>query len=113
MLPAFNEKYSLFNSAVFTGILWGAWHFGKIISYGILGYILFIVLITEFSIVMAWVYLKFNANMMCMVSFHLGINTASIFLLTGREGIMFYVTACVISAFVCFVFAFTSKKKIL
>lgn len=112
MLPAFNKKYSLFNSAVFTGILWGAWHFGKLMSYGILGYILFIVLITEFSIVMAWIYLKSNANMMCMVSFHLGINIASMFLLTGREGIMFYITACIISAFVCFVFVFTSRKKI-
>lgn len=112
MLPAFNEKYSLFISAVFTGILWGAWHFGKIISYGILGYIMFIVLITEFSIVMAWIYLKFNANMMCMVSFHLGINTAAIFLLTGREGIMFYITASIISAFVCVALVITNKKKL-
>lgn len=111
MLPAFNKKYFLFSSAVFTGILWGAWHFGKLMSYGILGYILFIVLITEFSIVMAWIYLKSNANMICMVFFHLGINTASIFLLTGREGIMFYTTACIISAFVCLVLVFTNKKK--
>lgn len=112
VLPAFTKKYSLFSSAVFTGILWGAWHFGKLMSYGILGYILFIVLITEFSIVMAWIYLKSNANMMCMVSFHLGINTASIFFLTGREGIMFYITACTISAFVCFILVLTSKKKL-
>lgn len=111
LLPSFNKKYSLFSSAVFTGVLWGAWHFGKLMSYGILGYAFFILLITEFSVIMAWIYLKSNANMICMVSFHLGINTASILLLTGREGFMFYTVACTISALVCLVLVLTDKKK--
>ena len=53
MLPSFNRKYSLFSSAVFTGILWGVWHLGKLASFGILGYLLFIILITEFSVIMS------------------------------------------------------------
>lgn len=53
MQPSFNRKYSLFSSAVFTGVLWGAWHFGKLVSCGVLAYLLFILLVTEFSVIMA------------------------------------------------------------
>lgn len=112
MLPAFNRKYSLLKSAVFTGILWGAWHVGKLASYGALGYILFILLITEFSIIMAWIYLKSKANMICMVTFHLGINATSVLLLTEREGIMFYTTACAVSALICLIFIFTDRENL-
>ncbi len=53
MQPSFNRKYSLFSSAVFTGVLWGAWHFGILVSCGVLAYLLFILLVTEFSVIMA------------------------------------------------------------
>jgi membrane protease YdiL (CAAX protease family) len=111
MQPSFNRKYSLFSSAVFTGILWGAWHFGKLASYGILGYLLFILLITEFSVMMAWIYSKSNRNMICMVLFHLGVNISSILLLTGREGIMFYTVACTISTLICLVLVLADREK--
>ena len=110
MLPSFNKKYSLLMSGIFTGILWGAWHFGKIASFGFLAYVLFIVLITEFSVIMTWIYKKSDRNMTCMVFFHLGINTASILLLTGREGVLFYTVACVISAIICLLLVLTDKK---
>lgn len=111
MQPFFNRNYSLFSSAVFTGILWGAWHFGKLASYGILGYLLFILLITEFSVIMAWIYSKSNGNMTCMVLFHLGVNISSILLLTGREGIMFYTIACTISALICLALVLVDWEK--
>lgn len=111
MQPSFNRKYSLFSSAVFTGVLWGAWHFGKLASYGILGYLLFILLTTEFSVMMAWIYSKANRNMICMVLFHLGINISSIFLLTGREGVLFYTVACTISTLICLVLVLADRKK--
>jgi membrane protease YdiL (CAAX protease family) len=111
MLPSFNRKYSLLNSAVFTGILWGAWHFFKLAAYGILGYLLFILLITEFSLMMAWIYSKSNRNMICMVLFHLGVNASSMLLLTGREGIMFYTAACIISTLICLVIVLADRKK--
>lgn len=111
MQPSFNRKYSLFSSAVFTGILWGAWHFGKLASFGILGYLLFILLITEFSVMMAWIYSKSNSNMICMVLFHLGVNISSLLLLTGREGIMFYTVACTISTIICLVLVLADREK--
>ena len=109
MLPSFNRKYSLFSSAVFTGILWGAWHFGKLTSYGILGYLLFILLITEFSVIMTWIYSKSNKNMICMILFHFGVNVTSMLLLTGREGIMFYTIACTISTLICLVLVLADR----
>lgn len=111
MLPSFNRKYSLFSSAVFTGILWGAWHFFKLAAYGIMGYLLFILLISEFTLMMAWIYSRTNRNMLCMVLFHLGVNTSSLFLLTGREGIMFYSVACIISTLICLVIVLADRKK--
>lgn len=110
MQPLFNRRYSIFNSGVFTGVLWGIWHFGKLVSHGVLGYLLFIVLITKFSVIMAWIYLKSNGNMICMVMFHLGVNLSSLFLLTEREGILFYTVACIISTLICLVMVFTDKK---
>lgn len=111
MLPYFNRKYSLLNSAIFTGILWGAWHFFKLAAYGFLGYLLFILLITEFSLMMAWIYSRSNRNMICMVLFHLGVNASSMLLLTGREGIMFYTAACIISTLICLVIVISDRKK--
>jgi CAAX amino terminal protease family. len=111
MLPSFNRKYSLFSSAIFTGILWGAWHFFKLTSYGFLGYLLFILFIAELSVIMAWIYSKSNTNIICMVFFHLGVNTSSILFLTEREGIMFYTVACVISSLICMVIILADRGK--
>jgi membrane protease YdiL (CAAX protease family) len=111
MLPSFNRKYSLFSSAIFTGILWGTWHFFKLTSYGFLGYLLFILFITELSLIMVWIYSKSCRNMKCMVLFHLGVNTSSVLLLTKREGIMFYTVACVISALICMVIILADRKN--
>lgn len=111
MQPSFNRKYPLFSSATFTGILWGIWHFGKIASFGILGYLLFILLITEFSVIMAWIYSKSNRNMICMVAFHFGVNISSLLLLTGREGIMFYTVAIAVSTPVCLMLVLADRKK--
>jgi len=113
MLPSFNKKYSLIISSIFTGVLWGAWHIGKLSAYGIIGYLLFIILIIEFSVIMAWIYSRSNKNIMNMVFFHLGINVSSIIILTNREGIMFYLVASTISALLCLTLIFVDRKKLL
>lgn len=111
MLPAYNKKYSLFISAVYTGMLWGTWHFGKISLYGISGYLLFILMITEFSIIMAWIYSKTNKNLVCMMLFHLSINITSMLLLTEREGILFYLVGCTVSAIICMAVFLIDRKE--
>lgn len=101
MLHEYTKKYSLLLSAIFTGLLWGAWHLGKIQINGIVGYLLFILMITEFSIIMAWIYSKTNRNLVCMILFHLSINISSMLILTKRESISFYLISCMISAIIC------------
>lgn len=111
MLRAYNKKYSLIISAVFTGILWGIWHFGKISLYGIGGYLLFILLTTEFSIIMAWIYSKTNNNLVCMILFHLSINIVSVLSLTQREGVLFYLVGGAISAIICMIIILFDRKE--
>lgn len=111
LLPKYHEKYSLLQSAVFTGILWGAWHFGKISSFGILGYLLFILMITGFSIIMSWIYSKTSGNLIAMIFFHLSINTMSIILLTKREGILFYIIGCILSAIISSAIVLNNKNE--
>jgi len=111
MFPAFQKKYSLLTSSVFTGLLWGAWHFGKISLFGIVGYILFVLLIVEFSILMSWIYDNTNKSLFFMVLFHLSINISSILMLTEREGILFYLIGCAIGGILCLVVVLTNKSR--
>jgi CAAX amino terminal protease family. len=101
LLPEFNKKYSLLLSSLFTGLLWGAWHFGKISMYGIEGYFLFILMISEFSVLMSWIYDRTRKNLLLMIVFHLTINVASIIMLNNREGLLFYIFGCILGGILC------------
>ena len=113
LLPEFHKKYSLMSSSLFTGILWGAWHFGKISLYGLLGYLLFVIMIVEFSVLMAFIFKKTNKNMLLMILFHLMINISSIIMLSTREGLAFYIIACVIGAVLCTITIISNKETFL
>lgn len=97
LLPLLSKKYSMFISSLLTGILWGAWHFTKTISYGVISYLLFIPMIAAFGIIMGWIYFRTEHSLTYMITFHLCINVLSGLLLTGRECISFYVTGLIIS----------------
>jgi membrane protease YdiL (CAAX protease family) len=101
MLPAFGQKHSLLLSAVFTGLLWGAWHFTKIVMGGVLAYLLFILLCIEWSVLMAWIFAKTRRSLLPMIAFHFAVNTCSTLLIHEREGIEFYIAAIVISGVLC------------
>jgi len=113
LLPAFQKKHSLLISAIFTGILWGAWHLGKIELYGISGYLLFILLITNFSILMSWIYYKTGRNIIIMIIFHLAINMVSLFMLTNREGVLFYIIASIIGGVFCLAIVLKNREDFL
>ena len=110
LLPQLNKEKSLLASSILTGIFWGAWHFGKISLYGIVGYLLFIILISEFSIIMSWIYANTNKNLFLMIVFHLSINLTSIAVLNKREGVPFYIISCLISAVICLAIVMNNKK---
>jgi membrane protease YdiL (CAAX protease family) len=109
LLPKFAEKHTLFHSAIGVGLLWGVWHCK--FAYGILGFVLFVVLIVCFSILMTWIYMKTNGNLLGMIFFHLGINIGSVTLLQNREGVLFYSLATIICALVCILIVLKNKIK--
>lgn len=56
LFPKFAEKQTVYHSSIGVGLLWGVWHLK--FTYGILGFILFVLLIICFSILMGWIYIK-------------------------------------------------------
>ena len=113
MFPAFNERHSLLSSSIFTGLLWGAWHFGKISLFGIMGYLLFVVLVTEWAVLMAWIFYNTGKSISLMVIFHLTINISSLLVLNEREGLTFYTTGCVLGGILCLIVIMANKNKFL
>ena len=97
LLPIFEEKHSKLTSALYTGLLWGAWHFFKISSIGITGYFLFIPSIIVFSIIMSYIFNKSNRSIVNMSIFHCFINFSTIIMLYERECIQFYIILFIIS----------------
>ena len=97
LLPIFEKKYTPFISSLFVGLLWGAWHFFKISTVGILGYILFIPSIVMYSVLISYIYNKSNKSLLNPIVFHSFINICSILLIYERECIEFYIISFVIS----------------
>ena len=110
LLPMLSEKYSMLISSLLTGVLWGAWHFTKIISYGVVPYLLFIPLIAAFGVIMGWIYFRTKQSLTYMIIFHLCINLVCGLLLTGREGISFYIAGLLISLVVILAIWFVDKE---
>ena len=109
LLPEFAKKHNMFYSTIAVGLLWGAWHCK--FAYGILGFILFVMLIICFSIFMVWVYMKTKGNMICMILFHFGVNIGSVTLLQNREGVLFYALAAIICVLICIPIVLKNKNE--
>ena len=109
MLPVLHKKHNLLISSIITGVLWGVWHFGKIQLFGITGYLLFTLLCVEFTILMAWILIKANRSIIPMIVFHSLINIFSVLFLNEREGIAFYIAACIIGCVLCGIIILTNK----
>jgi membrane protease YdiL (CAAX protease family) len=97
LLPIFEKKYTPFISSLFVGLLWGAWHFFKISTVGILGYILFIPSIVMYSVLISYIYNKSSKSILNPIVFHSFINICSTLLIYERECIEFYIISFVIS----------------
>ena len=107
LLPIFNEKYNSFISSLFVGLLWGAWHFFKISSVGIVGYLFFIPSIVMYSVIITYLYNKSNKSIINPIIFHSFINICSVLLIYNRECIEFYIISFVVSSIVlCLIYLF-------
>ena len=98
-----NKEYSLFVSSAVTGLMWGAWHFFKIMNKGIISYLLFIPTIFLFGIIMGYIYNKSNKSLVNMIAFHSFVNLSTILMLFNRECNAFYITLTIVNLIVIFV----------
>ena len=98
-----NKKYSLFVSSAVTGLMWGAWHFFKIMNNGIISYLLFIPTIFLFGIIMGYIYNKSNKSLINMIAFHSFVNLSTILMLFNRECNTFYITLTIVNLIVILV----------
>ena len=110
LLPIFEKNYTPFISSLFVGLLWGAWHFFKISTVGILGYILFIPSIVMYSVLISYIYNKSSKSIINPILFHSFINICSILLIYERECIQFYIISFIVSL-VAVVFIYLFDKK--
>lgn len=92
LLHIVETEYTPFVSSIFVGMLWAIWHFFKISSVGIVGFLLFIPTIIMLNILMSYIFHKSNKSLVNMVVFHSFFNLTNIFLIYNREGKAFYIS---------------------
>lgn len=96
LLPVLNKDNTMFLSSLYTGLLWGIWHFFKISNVGFGGYVLFVPSIVIFGIIMGYIYSKSERSMIDMILFHCFINFSTILTLYERECILFYIVLLIV-----------------
>lgn len=102
LLHIVETEHTPFVSSLFVGTLWAIWHFIKISSVGIVGFLLFIPTIIMLSVLMSYIFHKSNKSLVNMVVFHSFINLTNIFLIYNREGKAFYIALLGVQAAVLF-----------
>lgn len=111
LLPKFRERQTAFRSALAVGLLWGIWHCR--FESGVLGFVLFVSMITCFSVLMTWIYTKTKGNLLCMMVFHLGINAGGIVLLQQRIGALFYGLSTVVGVLIVALILIADRESLL
>lgn len=101
MLPQLQLKYSAFFSSILLGGLWGFWHID--FRFGIIGFVLFIVEVTELSILFTWLYNKSNGNILSAVIFHSVCNIMTRILLYSEWGIRVFIAEIFVFGLCCIV----------
>ncbi len=109
LLPIFEKKYTQFVSSIFVGLFWGLWHFFKISTVGVLGYLIFIPSIIMYSVLISYIYNKSNRSMLNPIFFHSFINICSILLIYKRECIQFYIISFIVSLVVIIITCLLDK----
>lgn len=86
MLPQLLKQHSLFISSLLIGIFWGIWHLN--ISLGISVFIIYLILVIEFSFISSWLYIQTKRDLLSVIILHASIDICSIifferFVMTG------------------------------
>lgn len=76
LLPQLLQKYSLRTATLFIGLFWGFWHLKFL--FGLSVFVIYALLVVEFSYVMSWLYTKTYGNILAAIICHTSINLCSI-----------------------------------
>lgn len=76
MLSQLNKKHTLFTSSLIVGVYWGLWHL-KFHS-GIFIFLLYALLVIEFSTIISWLWSKTKGNIISAILFHSSVNLCSL-----------------------------------
>lgn len=78
MLPILLRKHSYLISSVLIGVFWGIWHLR--FQAGIFVFFIYILLTTELSIIISWLYLKTKGNIVAAIIIHSSFNLCALLL---------------------------------
>ncbi|WP_313340598.1 type II CAAX endopeptidase family protein [Sedimentibacter sp.] len=71
LLPLLSQKHGLLRSGMLVGLMWGIWHFQFGEGWG---FILFIIMTVELSIIITWLWHKSNQSLLAAIIFHASFN---------------------------------------
>ena len=76
MLPQLLKRHSLFTSSFLIGLFWGIWHLNILLGMPV--FIIYIILVIEFSFISSWLYINTKRNLLTTIILHTSINVCSI-----------------------------------
>ncbi|WP_066495777.1 type II CAAX endopeptidase family protein [Abyssisolibacter fermentans] len=101
MLPKLQSIHSPFISSVILGLFWGIWHFK--FQYGLIGFLLFILIVIELSILFTWLSTKTNGNLIIATIFHAIFNFTTTILLSTTIGIKMFAVEVIVFGIFCII----------
>lgn len=99
MLPHLQSKYKPLVSSLILGFFWGVWHIN--VEFGLLGYLLNVIIVMELSILFTWLYNKTKGNLFIAVVFHTVINIMTRVLLLSRLGVSMFIIEIAVFGICC------------
>ena len=109
LYPFLNSRYSVLNSSIITGLIWGLWHMG---DYGEgIGFLFFVVTTIEMSIIMTWLLECSNRNLLTAILFHMTFNMCGLYLGYTPDLTTRIITVCVFCIPVFFILLFSQKFR--
>lgn len=109
LLPGLQKRHTPFVSSVIVGVLWGIWHLN--LTGGIAGFVLYIITITEMSVLMTWVYNKSKGSLLLMSLWHLSINITSHVFLWDRFNLQLFIVQSLVFGLACVILLMTDGKS--
>ncbi|MCC8173835.1 MAG: CPBP family intramembrane metalloprotease, partial [Odoribacter sp.] len=78
LLPKLMQKYSLLQSSIIIGFVWGIWHF--MVDSGLLTFFIYLIFSIQTSIIISWIYHKAKKSLITAIIYHTSVNMSAFIL---------------------------------